>query len=190
MNKNDLRYQATEKTITTTFWQLMAEVGFDKLSVKLMVLTANLNRTTFYRHYPDKYALLAAQEDTLLAGLKAIVTPVPMIQLLAPVDNYLLIDLLDQLTDYVHLHGQEFTLLFADNGSPSFQKKFGQTIREIWQQRGATHTFKIPENYIEAISTGVVVSLIFEWVRDGFKESNTEFRQILLTLSSYVGQSI
>lgn len=58
MNKNDLRYQKTEKNIINTFLSLVDEIGFEKTSVSAICERAMINRKTFYLHYLDKYDLL------------------------------------------------------------------------------------------------------------------------------------
>lgn len=63
MDKEDKRYQKAEKRIKNSFLTLMAEVGFDAVTVTDIIKEANVNRTTFYSHYKDKYDLMEQVED-------------------------------------------------------------------------------------------------------------------------------
>jgi AcrR family transcriptional regulator len=56
--KTDPRIKRTRAYIGEAFSQLLAEKGFQALSVQDITEKAGVNRTTFYLHFADKYALL------------------------------------------------------------------------------------------------------------------------------------
>ena len=56
--KLDPRVKRTRSLILTSFESLLAEKGFESISVHDVTDTAQINRATFYAHFPDKYALL------------------------------------------------------------------------------------------------------------------------------------
>ena len=56
--KLDPRVKRTRGLILTSFESLLAEKGFDSISVQEVAEKAQVNRATFYAHFPDKYALL------------------------------------------------------------------------------------------------------------------------------------
>lgn len=56
--KLDPRVKRTRNLILTSFSSLLAEKGFDSISVQDVANKAEINRVTFYAHFPDKYALL------------------------------------------------------------------------------------------------------------------------------------
>lgn len=49
--KNDTRFLKTHSLINNTFIELMDTVGFSKITVKKIIDTAQINRSTFYSHY-------------------------------------------------------------------------------------------------------------------------------------------
>lgn len=57
MNQNDLRVIKTEQNIQVVFIQLLQEKDFQKITVQDILSGAMINRTTFYKHYMDKYDL-------------------------------------------------------------------------------------------------------------------------------------
>jgi AcrR family transcriptional regulator len=59
-NHLDLRVQKTHVLIRKTLIDLIAEKGFDAVTVGDIADRAMINRSTFYRHYPDKYALVTS----------------------------------------------------------------------------------------------------------------------------------
>ena len=56
--KLDPRVKRTRSLILSSFDSLLAEKGFDTISVQDVTDKAQINRATFYAHFPDKYALL------------------------------------------------------------------------------------------------------------------------------------
>lgn len=54
----DPRVRRTRGLILRSFESLLAEKGFESISVQDVTDKAEVNRATFYAHFPDKYALL------------------------------------------------------------------------------------------------------------------------------------
>ena len=53
----DLRTIKTEELIENTFYELVKAEDFAAISIKQITEKARINRSTFYRHFEDKYAL-------------------------------------------------------------------------------------------------------------------------------------
>jgi AcrR family transcriptional regulator len=56
----DPRVKRTRGLIRKAFLELLAEKGFQSITVQDIAGRAEVNRATFYAHFPDKYALLEA----------------------------------------------------------------------------------------------------------------------------------
>ncbi len=56
--KLDPRVKRTRNLIFRAFGELLAEKGFQAITVQDIAYRAEINRATFYAHFPDKYALL------------------------------------------------------------------------------------------------------------------------------------
>ena len=56
--KLDPRVKRTRNLILQAFGSLLAEKGFESISVQDVTDKAEINRATFYAHFTDKYALL------------------------------------------------------------------------------------------------------------------------------------
>jgi AcrR family transcriptional regulator len=56
--KLDPRVKRTRSLILSSFESLLAEKGFETISVQDVTDKAQINRATFYAHFQDKYALL------------------------------------------------------------------------------------------------------------------------------------
>ncbi len=51
-------YQKADEAITQAFFKLLENNDFDKITVSQIIKKAGVNRSTFYRHYVDKYEIL------------------------------------------------------------------------------------------------------------------------------------
>ena len=54
---NDLRIINSRQRITDAFLLLIADKSFRKITVKEIIFTADVNRSTFYHHFEDKWDL-------------------------------------------------------------------------------------------------------------------------------------
>jgi AcrR family transcriptional regulator len=63
----DLRVRRTRKLIQQAFRELTVEKGFSTITVQDIADRAMVNRSTFYRHYLDKYDLLEKHLDEVYA---------------------------------------------------------------------------------------------------------------------------
>lgn len=58
--KTDRRTQKTIKALNDAFFEIVLSRSYEEISVALITDRANVGRSTFYQHYPNKDALLAA----------------------------------------------------------------------------------------------------------------------------------
>src|SRR5512139_3490274 len=58
IEKLDPRVKRTRSLILRAFEDLLATKGFETISVQDVTGKAEINRATFYAHFPDKFALL------------------------------------------------------------------------------------------------------------------------------------
>lgn len=186
--KKDIRISNSEKSIKKAFIQLLDKVGFSKINVQKIVDIAEINRSTFYAHYLDKYDLLEKIEDELLTGIINIAKSAPVEMILSHnlKEKTFLIYLGEMLT-YIKENGELFILLMGPKGDPSFHIKFNNTVKTVWNEYNITDKFLIPPNYILAAMVGMTTNLISEWVQSEFSETPKEFAEIVMKLliSSY-----
>jgi AcrR family transcriptional regulator len=72
----DLRVRRTRVNLREALIDLIEEKGFDAVTVGDIAERAMVNRATFYRHYPDKYALVTGIfEEAITQMLRVIPLP-------------------------------------------------------------------------------------------------------------------
>ncbi len=52
------QYQIAEQQITDAFFSLLDSFDFNEITVSQIIAESGINRSTFYRHYKDKYDIL------------------------------------------------------------------------------------------------------------------------------------
>ena len=57
--KTDLRIQKTYRALTLAFFQMLGEMRFEDIRVSELCERAMIRKSTFYKHFGDKYELLA-----------------------------------------------------------------------------------------------------------------------------------
>lgn len=74
--KRSLQYARTDRDIIQAFISLLHETPFEKITVQNIITEAMVNRSTFYEHFEDKYALLEAIQqqylDTMFQQLETV----------------------------------------------------------------------------------------------------------------------
>jgi len=65
----DIRIEKTEKAIKNTFLELRSKKALEKISVKELCELACINKSTFYSHYEDIYALSETLEIELVNSI-------------------------------------------------------------------------------------------------------------------------
>lgn len=75
MNNQDLRVQRTKKALITTFSDLLETKSFENITIQDLCEKANVRRSTFYRHFNDKYDLLNHIVGTLIEYFRTLHLP-------------------------------------------------------------------------------------------------------------------
>lgn len=189
--KTDIRIVKTKRAIKKSFFELMNEIGFSKINVTKIIERAEINRNTFYSHYLDKYDLLEKIVDELMDGFQSIAADAPIDQLMSrdytskPLTVYI-----TQLIGYIHENGELFMLLISDKGDPSVIGKLREMMRCVWIEKDVLDKFSIPQNYVFAAQIGMVIGLIEEWVKNGYRETPEEFGEIIIAIAKGIPQNV
>ena len=128
----------TEKQIEDSLLQLMKEQTFETISIRQLIDLAEVNRSTFYRHYLDKYDLLEKIEDRLLDDLQAYYQEALDSSCLFKLEKEFKVE------DYIHdkqnlfhffePYLEDLAILLGPNGSSTSSWRLQEVLREIFSQ--------------------------------------------------------
>lgn len=177
--KTDLRIKKSKYAIEHAFWKLLLAEGFAKITIQQIIDEAHVNRATLYKYYANKYELLDMVENSLISEFKNVTEKAPNLAKRTDVSQDHLHNYYREMVRYIYNNRDKFSALLAPNGDPSLINKLITADREIWQKNDITQYLPISEHYASAAITGMIISLIVEWIKSDFKESAEEFMDIL-----------
>src|SRR5260370_1213134 len=128
--QEDLRVRRTHKLLWEALMAELSERAFEEITVTDICERAMVHRTTFYKHYEDKYALLEQgmrqMYDALLAeGHK----PPSEFSVENPPPYFI------RLFEHVAQHQQFYKLMLCGEGVARFQKLVKDYIAELAETR-------------------------------------------------------
>ena len=176
----DLRVRRTHKLLWEALMAELSERAFEEISVKDICERAMVHRTTFYKHYEDKYALLEQgmrqMYDALVAEWHRSLSPFSVDQ---PPSYFI------HLFEHVAQHQQFYKLMLCGEGVGQFQKLVKDYITEVAEARvhelipsGQPPTF--PTAMQVQFFAGGVLSLLAWWLENNIPLSPHQMAQYLL----------
>ena len=153
----DLRVRRTHKLLWEALMSLMTEQEFETISVKEVCDRAMVHRTTFYKHYEDKYDLLARgmqqTHEMLLAELELVGKDS---------SSY------TQFFAHVATHERFYRVMLCGNGVGSFQARlqnhFADSITtEMQRLEKGGQTLSVPPSLLAQFYAGALLSSLIWW---------------------------
>jgi AcrR family transcriptional regulator len=151
----DLRVQRTRRLIQEAFIALTVEKGFAAVTVRDITERAMINRSTFYRHYLDKYDLLdqfmtnvyqltSGVEEPEAEGMEALPGPVKLLR-------------------HIQQHADFYRVMLGSKGDLAFTERFRQNTERrfrSWAQQAGTPDappFELRLKYASYAGIGAIV---------------------------------
>lgn len=155
----------TNKMIKQNFIDLMSQKQVNKITVNDICEICQINRSTFYRHFVDKYEVLDQIEQEFINLLFGI--PKNEINQSNTID-----DLADKLTVYVaklldviQENQSLLSIILSENGDPNFQnvlkEMLSKRIKESWDIIKVNKTTIDDQLAIDFIATSDVSIIIY-----------------------------
>jgi AcrR family transcriptional regulator len=121
--KEDARIQRTRKLLQQALIELSVEMGFATITVRDIARRARVNRSTFYRHYLDKYDLLNQYMDEIQASVTEAALLAEKTEQSGPekAPPGLLV-----LVKHVEANADFYRIMLGRNGDPFFTERFRQ----------------------------------------------------------------
>lgn len=178
------RTRQTRRRIKEALVELIAEKGFDSLTVSDVTRRAHINRGTFYLHFTDKYDMMAKLEDELIARLEQVLLqeggePRDPRDLF-PYERLLpALELVAQDIDFVRA-------VAGRGGDPEFSSKLRSVIEGLFAQglerSGCTlcDDDELPLVYARELALSHVLTIINLWLERGGTESPEQLARIIV----------
>ncbi|KJQ58409.1 TetR/AcrR family transcriptional regulator [Streptococcus gordonii] len=147
----------TEKQIEDSLLQLMKEQTFETISIRQLIDLAEVNRSTFYRHYLDKYDLLEKIENRLLDDLQAYYQEALDSACLFKLEkDFKVEDYIHEKQNLFHFfepYLEDLAILLGPNGSPTSLLRLQEALREIFSK-----SISLADAYIEEVEVDLLLN--------------------------------
>ncbi len=161
--QEDLRIQRTRKLLQQALFELTVEKGFAAVTVRDIAGRAMVNRSTFYRHYLDKFDLLEQYVGELQGVISNAASLAETTSQNSPerVPAGLLI-----LVKHVQEYADFYRVMLGQNGNPAFTHRFRQIAekryRFLFSRLGEVIDPKAPPidmklSYISSAGVGAIL---------------------------------
>lgn len=176
----------TKENIQKTFVNLLLQTDFNKISVREICLTANINRGTFYLHYLDKYDLLEQMQEKVHSDLHTVAKTEELNDIESLIDFASIKQTLTYVKDNVHA----IQALIQVNSSHS-SDRIKSFFRELIEVKIETQiNFDIsyphmPESYVKEIIVSNISSIIYVWISRNAQETTDVIAEMILKSMHY-----
>lgn len=162
----DLRVRRTQKLLWEALMALLEEQEFEAISVKDICDLAMVHRTTFYKHYEDKYHLLRKGMRDMYEALA--------VEADVPADTFLAADtppVFVGFFEHVEKHQRFYTLMLCGDGISKFQGLLRTYLAELCEVRlcqaakdMSMSTTAVPIPLLAQFCAGTVISTTTWWL--------------------------
>ncbi|WP_395318583.1 TetR/AcrR family transcriptional regulator [Fructilactobacillus frigidiflavus] len=138
MTKYQHKIDQTDQKIENSLLFLMKEIPFAKISINQICERAEINRSTFYRHFADKYLVLEKIENGLINEFFSISNQKVEKSFLLEDLAKNLEDYVDELLDVILENQPTLAIILGENGNPNFYTQLTEMllskIKNTWQK--------------------------------------------------------
>lgn len=182
--KEDRRIIKTRNSIKKAFIEILEQTQSKDPSVQDITKYANINRSTFYAHYTDVFALRQEFEDELIEEIKSIFENTSEEKISKHnIENFWVY----RFFNFMKENQQLCNILFTKNGNSQFTIKLTQALHQVINQNIHKNNAKtmppIGDEYFSTFLAYGLVGIMRKWVQDEEKYSTEEIVQLCMSLT-------
>lgn len=170
------RVRMTKMLLKQSLIELMHEKSIHEISIKDICTGADINRSTFYRHYNTQYELY----DEILEDITG---DIGEIYIKCAGEDYTTQTFLAEILKYIEAHRDTFLVILSGHGNISMGETFNRFTNRFIDSENAS---ELKVYIIQFIAAGMT-SLIWTWLN---KESRRSAEDVALILSSVMTHGI
>lgn len=173
--KLNRRTRMTKLLLKASLIELLQSKSLHHITIKEICENADLNRSTFYLHYTDQYALLAEIEQDVAEQTKNYLEKVA-----SDAEG---VTYLEIFLNYIKENEKTFRILLCGQDNFDFQTLFIEnTLAQIKAGRQGTISAPIEKYVYDFIIYGCI-HMIIEWIQSGFDVSCEELADTIFKMA-------
>ena len=159
----DRRIKRTKRYLSIALVGLLKEKPINEITVKELTRRSDINRATFYRHYPDIYGMLRQLEQELFAEFSAMLEQQP-----PPASEEALESLYCRIFGFVEDHAELCGILFGPNGDRGLLLRMENQVLSYCgvQREGAQD---LGERFLATFLVSGFISVVELWLSEGMQ---------------------
>lgn len=181
MNKEDRRFKKTERALAEALSKLMMDKKIQSITIRELTETADLHRSTFYKHYTDIYDLYEQLETRLFQDIN---------QILSFDSTHSYEELYINLIEYVHQHSFIYKLFIAHSSGLDVQEKMKRLMEtkylEIWLYEDKKNVITDEMRYFTTYHVQGCLSVLNHWIETNFAYSKKDMLKLLQKLNDHL----
>ncbi len=167
-HKEDLRVKKTKKAIAAAFMALLLEKPIEEMTVNELCDRADVRRTTFYKHYRDKYDYIASFakslrdqfDDIIWRTGKPDITPEYYVQYAK------------QVVDFISRHETEVNNILNSSVAPVVftiisEQNYKDTYAKLVDSEKSGMILNASPEVVASMVVGAVSNTIYMWLLGG-----------------------
>ena len=179
--KPDRRTLKTRKAIYNVLIDLLTQKELHKVTVQEISDTADINRTTFYKHFLDVYDLYDKLEQDILIEWGMLVLEMQDLRSK---------DFFDKLVNYVDKNRNVFRMVFGSYAPGQlrirFEKLLEGLLQKIEAEKKGTDIKNIKLSYQTSYRAQGCIAILTRWIEDEPSQSKDFVVKVLSELDSSV----
>lgn len=173
--KEDLRVRKTKKAISDAFMELLIEKPIEDMTVNELCDKAGVRRTTFYKHYKDKYDYIASFAKGLRDRFDDIIWKHDKPE--TTVDYY--VGYAKQAVDFIDRHKALVDNIVKSSIAPLVthiisEQNYRDTYARLVESAKAGMQLPASPDVVASMVVGAVSNTIYMWLLDGRKKDAHE----------------
>jgi AcrR family transcriptional regulator len=169
--EQDRRVRRTRKLLHEAFISVVIEKGYEKTTIQDILDRADIGRSTFYAHYRDKEALLAASFDGRQEKLRqeiGAITPAGPIDVSRPAAL---------IFEHAYRNQRVYRALCGRQGGALVQRYLRRLVGDLLRERLRPHFAEtgaeVPADVAAEFYTAAALGLLVWWIDQDFCHDHT-----------------
>lgn len=165
------RVRMTKMLLKSSLIEIMKTKSIHTISIKEICEGADVNRSTFYRHYDTQYDLYDDIIEDIAADIGAIHND-------PAVKDYTTIEFLIKVLEYIESNRETFLVILSDNGKISLGEAFNR-FTDRFIDRNAMSDVGL---YVTQFIAAGLTSTLWTWLNRDIRRSPRELASLLYSI--------
>lgn len=173
--KENRRVMLTKALLRESLLELMNEKPLSKITIKEICENADINRTTFYTHYADQYALCTEIENDTILKTNEYLEKVSK--------DKTKVDLLTDFLIYIKKNSHLLRALLLSGNDNTFKFRFFEiSVLKLMESDSHSDFSENDKDYTFRYIFQGALSVVERWIENDFDKSPAEMSTLIIAL--------